>query len=74
MLVARLAASAALQSLALWWVLVPHRFDGAVMAALTETHGVHSTDWPAVLFVAAGFLLVRRSTGQRITAPAPADD
>ena len=56
--VVRLTAAVALIGFALWWVSVPHSFDGRVLLQITEYHGVHVTDWPAVLFGALGTALL----------------
>lgn len=62
---ARLTAAVALLGVAMWWVTVPHSWDGRILVSLTEYHGVHVTDWPAGLFGLLGVLL--------LFAPTPRD-
>jgi hypothetical protein len=70
---ARLTAAVAFIGLALWWVTVPHSFDGRVLFAVTEFHGVHTTDWPAVVFGVLAVALIftpdrREPAPVRVTA------
>lgn len=64
-LLARILGALALHALAGWWVLVPHSFDGAIVVEVTEYHGVHATDWPALVFGVVGCLLVHGGRTRR---------
>jgi hypothetical protein len=52
-----------------WWVVADHPFAGPVLFAVTEEHGVHLGDLPAVVVLAVASQL-GRSWCKRTATPA----